>query len=139
MTREEWEACDDAGALMRVIGDAHVRGTLTRRRLVQVTLRCVEWQAHLLPETALTALADLTAWAHGADDVDLEDVRKRMFFAYACPTTMPTAFVAAAYVAVNTDDLHAVDYARNAARNAGEVALCDVIRDEFSFDELEAT
>lgn len=141
MNREEWEACDDAGALMRVIGDAHVRGTLTRRRLVQVTLRCVEWQAYLLPERALTALADLTAWANGADDVDLEDVRQQLFFVYLKSERYPAPAsyaVSAAYAAVTFFDGHAVDYARNAARNTGEAALCDVIRDEFSFDELEA-
>jgi len=142
VNREEWEACEDAGALMRVIGDAHVRGTLTRRRLVQVTLRCVEWQARLLPEKALTALADLTAWANGADDVDLEDVRQRLFSVYvniAQKNLAPAAYASsAAYAAVTDVDEHASDYARNAARNANEAALCDVIRDEFSFDELEA-
>lgn len=141
MNREEWEACEDAGALMRVIGDAHVRGTLTRRRLVQVTLRCVEGQAYLLPEKALTALADLTAWAHGADDVDLEDVRQRLFSVYASIAQRdlgPAAYaVAAAYAAVTFFDGHAVDYARNAARNADEAALCDVIRDEIAFKEVQ--
>jgi hypothetical protein len=140
MTREEWEACDDAGALMRVIGDAHVRGTLTRRRLVQVTLRCVERQAYLLPETALTALADLTAWANGADDVDLEDVRQQLFFVYLKSERYPApaAYASfAAYAAVTGVDEHAVDYARNAARNADEAALCDVIRDEIAFEEVQ--
>jgi hypothetical protein len=142
VTREEWEDCDDAGALMRAIGDAHVRGTVTRRRLVQVMLRCLEPQAYLLPETALTALADLTAWANGADDVDLEDVRQQLFSVsvnIAQRDLGPAAYaVSTVYAAVTFFDGHAVDYARNAARNTGEAALCDVIRDEFSFDELEA-
>ena len=140
MNREEWEACEDAGALMRVIGGAHVRGALTRQRLVQVTLRCVETRAYLLPESALTALADLTAWANGADDVDLEDVRQRLFSVYVniARHFVPASYaVSAAYAAVTDVDEHAVDYARNAARNANEAALCDVIRDEIAFEEVE--
>ena len=79
MNRDEWESCENAYTLMRAVGDAHVRGTITRRRLVQVTLRCVEPIAYLLSDGALTALADLTAWANGADDVDVDKVSRRLW------------------------------------------------------------
>ena len=143
MTREEWDDCDDAGGLMIVVSRAHVRGAITRRRLVQVMLRCVEWQAYLLPQKALTALADLTAWAHGAVDVDLADVRGRLFAVFTGIEQRklgPAAFaVSVAYAAIDAEDLHAGHYASNAAFNAGDAsaALCDVIRDEIAFDEVK--
>jgi hypothetical protein len=96
MTRDEWESCENAYTLMRCIGGAHVRGTITRRRLVQVTLRCIEPIAYLLSDKSLTALADLTAWSHGADDVDLVDVIRKSEAQY---TAARSAYAAADYAA----------------------------------------
>jgi len=156
MTRDEWNDCENAYTLMRAIGDAHVRGTITRRRLVQVTLRCVEPIAYLLSDESLTALADLTAWSHGADDVDLSDVRRRLWFeqrdaaytaAYAAATAARPAAAAratdAARAAARADDAAALaaaatDAAAAAARAAfGGAALCDVIRDAIAYEEIQ--
>jgi hypothetical protein len=178
MNRDEWESCENAYTLMRCIGGAHVRGTITRRRLVQVTLRCIEPIAYLLSDDSLTALADLTAWAHGADDVDLSDVRRRLWeerkaaaavaaAAYATTTAATAAAyaaaaAAAAYAADAAADAaaaaaaayaadaaayaadaaaaaaaYAADAAAWAAYAAARAALCDVIRDAITFEEIQ--
>ena len=177
MTRDEWESCENAYTLMRCIGGAHVRGTITRRRLVQVTLRCIEPIAYLLSDESLTALADLTAWSHGADDVDLIDViRKSEAQWTAARSAYAAADYAAAYAAAdyaadaaahaaNATDANvaagaaeanaaravanaanaaayaACDAAHGADAWAAEVAakgaLCDVIRDAITFEEIQ--
>jgi hypothetical protein len=119
MNRDEWESCENAYTLMRCIGGAHVRGTIPRRRLVQVTLRCVEPVAYLLSDESLTALADLTAWSHGADDVDVDDVSRRLLEESAAARS----HYAAAYAAA---DYAAADYAADAAAHAANATDADV-------------
>ena len=175
MTRDEWESCENAYTLMRCIGGAHVRGTITRRRLVQVTLRCIEPIAYLLSDKSLTALADLTAWSHGADDVDLVDVIRKSeaqytaarsayaaadyaaaygraalasaapaatlasvaLAAWAAASAVAYAANAAAYAACDAacDAAHGAD--AWAAEAAAKGALCDVIRDAITFEEIQ--
>ena len=91
------------------------------------------------------------SWAHGAVDGDLADVRGRLFSVYASiqqhlrrrhprPDLGIAAFaVATAYAAIDAEDLHAGHYASNAAYAAGDAsaALCDVIRDEIAFAEVQ--
>ena len=167
MTRDEWDSCENAVTLMRAVGDAHVRGTITRRRLVQVAIRCVEPVAYLLSDEALTALADLTAWSHGADDVDVDDVRRRLWAerrdAYARAADAADAAAAdaaaaayafaadaaAADAAAYAADADAATYAADAASWAAiasaratadadaAAALCDVIRDAITFEEIQ--
>jgi len=146
MTYDEWESCENAYTLMRAVGGAHVRGTITRRRLVQVAIRCVEPVAYLLSDGALTALADLTAWSHGADDVDLSDVRRRLWverraaYADADAEYADYALADAAAVATATTATTAADdaAARAAAwATARAAALCDVVRDCITFEEIQ--
>jgi hypothetical protein len=61
---------------MWLIGKAHTAGTLPRRALVLVAVRCVECVAHLLADDSLPHLATLSSWAHGADDVTAEDLEE---------------------------------------------------------------
>jgi hypothetical protein len=167
MNRAQWESCENAYTLMRCIGDAHVRGTITRRRLVMVAIRCVEPVAYLLSNGALTALADLTAWSHGADDVDVDDVRRRLWeerevaaaaadaaaasaawaadddaayaaarAAYAADAAAAHAYAVAAIAAAAYAALAAAAYAALAAVVAYTAALCDVIRDCTTFEEI---
>jgi hypothetical protein len=169
MNRDEWESCENAYTLMRCIGGAHVRGTITRRRLVQVTLRCIEPIAYLLSDESLTALADLTAWSHGADDVDLIDVTRKLEAQW---TAARSAYAAADYAAAYAAADYAADAAAHAANatdanvaagaaeanaaravanaahaawaaddldayTAAKAALCDVIRDAITFEEIQ--
>jgi hypothetical protein len=111
-----------------------------------------------LSDDSLTALADLTAWAHGADDVDLSDVRRRLWFeqrdaAYTASYAAATAARAAAADAADAA-YYAADAARAAAYTASyaadaayaasaaaayaaAAALCDVIRDAITFEEIQ--
>jgi hypothetical protein len=140
MTRDEWESCENAYTLMLAIGDAHVRGTITRRRLVQVTLRCVEPMAYLLSGKSLIALANLTAWSHGADDVDLSDLRRRLWVERRAAAAWDAADAwAAAWAAVATATTADDDAAARAAAwaTARAAAICDVIRDCITFEEIQ--
>ena len=134
---EQWEACGSAYNLMQAVGDAHVRDALTRQRLVQVALRCVEVGARWLPDTVLTALADLTAWAHGDDDVDPAEVRQRLFASYvAAPAGIvgDVGFaLSVAYAAAAQTPYSAVAFAANPLGRVDD-AWCDVIRDEITYE-----
>jgi hypothetical protein len=146
MTRDEWQSCENAYTLMRAVGDAHVRGTVTSRRLVQVTLRCVEPVAYLLSDESLTALADLTAWSHGADEVDLSDVRRRLEREVAAAAAEAAAVLAVAWAAADAAAWAADATATTAAyvadawaayAAARAAALCDVIRDAVTYEEIQ--
>jgi hypothetical protein len=126
MNRDEWNDCENAYTLMRSVGVAHVRGTITRRRLVEVAIRCVEPVAYLLSEKSLTALADLTAWSHGADDVDVDKVSRRLREERAADAAAYAAAAAAA-------DAYAAAWAAADA----DAALCDVIRDCIAYEEIQ--
>ena len=100
--RDAWDVASRHD-LMELIGKAHTWGTLPRRDLVLVTVRCVECVAHLLADESLPHLATVSSWANGADDVtreDLEEARRSLrdaaYAAYAAG-----AYAAAAYTAAN--------------------------------------
>lgn len=123
--REWWETSTTRSDVMWLVSSAHSKGTLPRRRLVHVAVRCAETVAHLMPPAALPLLADLSAWTHGADDVDIVHLRSRLrevrYAAYAADAANAAADAA---------------YAANAADAAADVAVCDVIRDAITIGEV---
>jgi len=127
--RDWWETSTTRGDMMWLVGKAHSRGTLTRRALVLVAVRCCETVAHLMTPDALPHLATIGSWASGEEDVTVEDLREardalRMIadaaYAYAA-----YAAAAAAYAADDAD-----------ADAAAADAVCDVIRDAITIDEV---
>lgn len=87
---EYWESTSSSYWMLTLLGHAYQDGALSRRRLVSVSLRCVETCAHLLPDevhmkglgggssrSPLECLAKLSSWCAG-DDVDLTVVRDTM-------------------------------------------------------------
>lgn len=123
--REWWETSTSRSDMMWLIGRAHSHGVLTRRRLVHVAVRCCETVAHLMPPDALPLLADLSAWSHGAEDVDIAGVRSGL-------SVVRRADADAADAAAYAADAAAYAYAAYAA----DAAMCDVIRDAITIDEV---
>jgi hypothetical protein len=126
---------------MWLVGKAHSRGTLTRRALVLVAVRCCETVAHLMTPDALPHLATIGSWASGEEDVTVEDLREardalRMIsdaayadaYAYYAAAATADAYAAADYAAAYA--AYAADYADAYA------AMCDVIRDAITIDEV---
>ena len=151
MTHEEWEACESACSLLYLLTDAFRRGNVSRKRLVQVLLRCVEPFAHTMPPAMLPLLSVVSAWAHGDQSITSEELREalealRAFYNLVDKNLAPkAAFFAAEAAAVGIGygvDAAYVDSVVRAARLCVDYldhcddALADVIRDEFSFDEL---
>jgi hypothetical protein len=151
MTHEEWEACESARSLSYLLTDAFRRGNVSRKRLVQVLLRCVEPFAHTMPPAMLPLLSVVSAWAHGDQSITSEELREalealRAFYNLVDKNLAPkAAFFAAEAAAVGVGygvDAAYVDSVVRAARLCVDYldhcddALADVIRDEFSFDEL---
>ena len=169
--REWWEASTTRSDMMWIVGKAHSHGALPRRRIVAVAVRCAETVAHLMPPDALPLLAGVQAWAHGADDVDLDAARgalwqiKRSAYAAAAgaagaayaaanaaasgassayaAANAAAAYAYAAVAAVAADDAAAYAAAAYAAADADAAdgaaayaALCDVIRDAITIDEV---
>lgn len=106
--REWWDTSTSRSDMMWLVGRAHANGTLPQRTLVRVAVRCCETVAHLMPPEALPLLADLAAWCGGADDVDLWQVRDALL-------PIMRAYAAAVVAAA---------------------AMCDVIRDAITIDEV---
>ena len=151
--REWWETSTTRSDMLWLVGKAHSKGTLPRRRLVHVAVRCAETVAHLMPPAALPLLADLSAWTHGADDVDIVHLRNRLMevhAAYAADAAYAAAYAAdaayaaydAAYAAYAADAAYAAYDAYDAADAAydadaaADAAMCDVIRDAIGIDEV---
>ena len=112
--REWWETSTTRSDMTWLVGKSHSKGTLPRRRLVRMAVRCCETVAHVMPHEALPLLADIAAWCGGADDVDLRQVRDAL-----------QVIRRAAY-----------DDAAAAAYDAAAAAICDVIRDALDIDEV---
>jgi len=106
--REWWETSTTRSDMLWLVGKVHSKGSLSRRRLVHVAVRCAETVAHLIPPAALPLLADLSAWTHGADDVDLTATRNALL-------NVRHAAYAAAYAAAAAADAAAADAAYDAA------------------------
>jgi len=156
--REWWETSTTRSDMMWLVGSAHSQGTLPRRRLVHVAVRCAETVAHLMPPAALPLLADLSAWTHGADDVDIVHLRSRLwevryaaYAAYIAAAAADAAYAAAAaadaaYAAYDAAAAYAAYDAAYAAYDAAAAAadaaaydaaaMCDVIRDAIGIDEV---
>jgi len=136
--REWWETSTTRSDVMWLVSSAHSKGTLPRRRLVHVAVRCAETVAHLMPPAALPLLADLSAWTHGADDVDIVHLRSRLReVRYAANAAAAYAAAADAADAANAAaDAADAAYAANAADAAADVAVCDVIRDAITIGEV---
>lgn len=77
-----------------LLNRAHIQGKLSRRRLVDVTLRCVLTTAHLLPPHCLPLLADLQAWCSGDDSVDVTVVRNALWRIGDGPTVADAVYAA---------------------------------------------
>ena len=71
--REWWDTLTNRSDMMWLVGKAHSHGSLSRRTLALVAVRCCEAVAHLMPAAALPHLATVSSWAHGADDVSAAD------------------------------------------------------------------
>ena len=145
--REWWETSTSRSDMMWLIGRAHSRGTLTRRALVLVAVRCCETVAHMMPAAALPHLATISSWASGAADVTARDLveardalwKIRQTAAANANADADYAAYAAAYAAAD-----AYAYAADAAACVADAdvdvdaacALCDVIRDAITIDEV---
>ena len=160
--REWWETSTTRSDMLWLVGKVHSKGSLSRRRLVHVAVRCAETVAHLIPPAALPLLADLSAWTHGADDVDLTATRNALLnvrhAAYAATYAAAAAADAAAadaaydaacaaYAAADAAyDAACAAYAAAYAADAAvadfcaaitdDAAMCDVIRDAIGIDEV---
>jgi hypothetical protein len=86
--REWWDTTTTLDDMTWLLGQAHRRGTLTRRRLVAVSLRAVETCVHLMPEACVAPLGRLCDWVEGDDSVDLAEVRQELWTAYAAAATL---------------------------------------------------
>lgn len=135
--RDFFDTTEDVYALMLFVGKAHSSGTLTRQRLMQVVVRCCETVAWRMPDASRTALADVAAWAHGDDGVDLHDAYSAADAAYsACSAAADAAYSAyAAAVCSAADAAYSACSAADAAA-AAYSALCDVVRDEITVEEV---
>ena len=123
--REWWETSTTLSDMTWLVGKAHSKGTLPRRRLVHMAVRCCETVAHVMPPEALPLLADIAAWCGGADDIDLRQVRDALW-------SIRTANAAADAAAANA---YAAAYAA-ANAYADAAAMCDVTRDALDIDEV---
>lgn len=126
--RDAWDVAPSPD-LMWLIGKAHINGTLPRRALVLVAVRCAETVAHLLDDASLPHLATVASWANGADDVIDDDLRGASTAlctaAYAVDAADVVAY--AAYAAVAAVAAYAYDAAAYAVD--ADDAVADVIRD----------
>jgi len=155
--REWWGTAANSGDMMWLVGKAHSRGTLPRRGLVLVAVRCAETCAHLMPDEALPHLATVSSWANGADDITVQDlcearnalwsVRAAAYDAAAGTVSAAAYAYAAAYAAAAAAYAYdaAAAYAAAAAAAADAAtftaaayaaydAMCDVIRDAITID-----
>ena len=150
--REWWDTSTSRSDLMWLVGRTHSRGILSRRALVLVAVRCCETVAHLMPADALPHLATIGSWAHGETDVSVDEIneaRTKLWWirrkAYAADAAY-AAVDAAAYYATTDDAADAAYYATTAttAADAADAAdyaayaaaMCDVIRDAITIDEV---
>ena len=139
--RAWWDGGDVLSDMTWLIGRAHVDGALTRRRLVIVTMACVETVAHLLPDEARPHLATVASWERGSDDVTAEDLRVARIALLEirgadAATAAAYAATAAAYAAA-ADAAYAVAAAAIYAASATTAAATrDVIRDAITIDEV---
>lgn len=133
--REWWDTSTTRSDMTWLVGKAHSRGTLPRRRLVRMAVRCCETVAHVMPPEALPLLADLSAWCGGADDIDLRQVHDALWTIRR--TAAAYAYADAADAAADAADAADAAYAAaDAAAAYAADAMCDVIRDEIDIDEV---
>lgn len=115
--RAAWESSTSQADMMWLLGALHRRGSLSRRRLVRVAVRCVETVAHLAPPESWPLLADLSAWTDGDETtIDLRATREALW---------GIRDAAGAGAAAAAD-----------AAGAGAAGICDVIRDEIDAAEI---
>jgi hypothetical protein len=132
--REWWDTTTTLDDMTWLLGQAHRRGTLTRRRLVAVSLRAVETCVHLMPEACVAPLGRLCDWVEGDDSVDLAEVRQELWTAYAAAATLAGAV--AANAAAATTFANAAAYAYDVEACAAQGATCDILRDAITIDEV---
>ena len=146
--REWWDHSLNLDDMMWLVGKAHEKGNLSRRRIVQVALRACEVSMHLAPEAVVKPLGRLCDWLDGDDSIDLVSVRKSLWDTATTPAADPAYFAVAAsvpYPYATSIDADASASAYAAAIDAADAVACDgvahaamtdVIRDAITIDEL---
>ena len=147
--REWWDGSTNPDDMMWLVGKAHAKGNLSRRRIVQVALRACEVSMHLAPEAVVEPLGRLCDWLDGDDSIDLVSVQDTLQ-AETITSTSWSAYCAtyAAYATAHATThiaetaTHYADLATTNDASAGddddegEPAMTDVIRDAITIDEL---
>ena len=111
--RKEWEkSASDAQWLFL---KAHTKGTMTRKRLVEVTINRIEFINDKMPDASKKIIVDLRRWIAG-EEVDLVAVRD------AAAATADAATAAAAYAATAAATAAAAYAAAAAAAYAAAAA-----------------
>ena len=122
--RKEWEkSASDAEWLFI---QAHGRGTMPRKRLVEVTLNRIEFINNKMPDTSKKVIIDLRRWIAGEEEIDLVAVRDAAYAA-AYATAYATADAAAA----------AADAAAAAADAAADIRKYITVEEVCGYLELE--
>ena len=90
--RKEWEkSTSDAVWLFQ---QAHIKGTMPRKRLVEVTLNRIECINDKMPDVSKQAIVDLRRWIAG-EDIDLVAARAADVAAHAAAHAAASAAYAA--------------------------------------------
>lgn len=112
-TLRQWWEHGERDDMMWLIGEAHIHGTLPRRRLVAVALACAETMREHMPEASRQVCDDLRRWVEGDDSVDLDDVRRRACAAHSAALflllTASATATHAAYAATATRSAITID------------------------------
>jgi len=122
--RAAWDASASTSDLAWLI--AH---TLPRARLVRVAVRCAETCAHLAPPECLPLLADVSAWANGAE-IDIDAVRDALWAArYAADAVLAgdSALVRAARAAWDAAGYDVAAAAADASYATVWARRCDAV------------
>jgi len=118
--RSWWNNTTNCGDIMWLIKNAHSQGTLTRRALVQIAVRCAQTCAHLMSDATRPHLATVASWSHGADEVAADDLRDASDSLWRIRCDADAA-ANAAYAAANSANANAYA-AANAYANAAAYA-----------------
>ena len=129
--RKEWEkSSSDAVWLFR---QAHSKGTMPRKRLIEVTLNRIEFINHLMNDVSKKVIVDLRRWIAG-EDIDLVAVSDTTRVAYVAARAADAAAYADAYAAAYAADAYAADAAVDIRKYITVEEVCsylDLVPDEI--------
>jgi hypothetical protein len=137
--RAWWRTTNDLISMTTLIGLAHAQGTLPRRRLVVVAFRCIEHVTHRVPPSSKKHLHVVGEWVYGGYVERDVWSRAHRELQHDLEAGDEVGAVRAAYADSNE---HAAHAAKSSMIHAGHLAtygdaeICDVIRDEFTIDEV---